>query len=248
MRIAVAGGTGTIGRHIVAALAEAGHETVVLSRAAGVDLVTGDGLDKALDGVETVVDTANVSTLSRGKAEAFFTAETTHLLEAETRAGVRHHVLLSIVGIDRVPFGYYQGKVLQERLVTEGAVPWTVLRATQFHEFAAQTRQTLPPGPVALVPAARTRPIAAREAAAVLAGLAAGGPQGRVPDLAGPREEYLPAMVRALLRTRGDRRPVLALPLPGKAGKAMREGGLLPTGPGPRGTQTFAAWLTEQAR
>ncbi|MDX6741108.1 SDR family oxidoreductase [Actinocorallia sp. A-T 12471] len=248
MRIAVAGGTGTVGGHVVAALAEAGHEPVVLSRAGGVDLVTGRGLAAALDGVEAVVDAANVTTLSRKKAEAFFTAETTHLLEAGARAGVRHHVLLSIVGIDRVPFGYYQGKVVQENLVEAGNVPWTVLRATQFHEFAAQTVRTLPPGPVAVVPRARVQPIAAREVAEALAELAVGGPRGRVPDLAGPREEYLPEMVRALLRHRGDRRAVLALPVPGSAGRAMREGGQLPVGSGPRGSQTYASWLAEQPK
>ncbi|MGW7360210.1 SDR family oxidoreductase [Streptomyces sp. NPDC054802] len=245
MRVAVAGGTGTAGRHVVEELRAAGHEPVVLARSAGVDVTTGKGLDEALAGADAVIDTANVSTFRRAKAVAFFEAETRNLLAAEERAGVRHHIVLSIVGIERVGHGYYQGKLAQERVVAAGPVPWTVLRATQFHEFADQVLDQMP-GPFALVPRMRTQPVAVREVARALVAVAEGPPQGMAPELAGPREEQLLDMVRRVLPLRGERRLVLPVPLPGRAGRAMASGAQLPGGPGPRGTQTFQDWLRER--
>ncbi|HET6561801.1 MAG TPA: SDR family oxidoreductase [Marmoricola sp.] len=245
MRIAVAGGTGVVGHHVVAALEAAGHEAVVLTRSTGVDLEAGTGLDAALEGVAAVIDTSNVLTLSRDRAVEFFTAATGNLLAAEERAGVGHHVALSIVGVDRVDFGYYEGKRRQERLVLAASVPGTVLRATQFHEFAEQTLARSR-GPVAVVPRMRSQPVAAREVGAELARLAAGPAVGAAPELAGPEELEMTDMVRAVVRRRGSRRVVLPLRVPGQAGKAMAGGGLLPTGPGPRGQQTFAEWLDQR--
>ena len=125
-RVAVAGGTGVVGRHVVEALAGAGCEPVVLARSTGVDLVRGAGLDAALRGVRAVVDVSNVATQRRRSAVGFFTAATSALLAAGARAGVRHHVVLSIVGVDRVDAGYYAGKRAQEELVTAGDVPASV--------------------------------------------------------------------------------------------------------------------------
>jgi len=244
MKVAVAGGTGLTGRHVVEQLTAAGHEPVVLSRSAGVDLVTGAGLDAALTGVDATIDVSNVTTMKRDEAVGFFERAGRRLLDAAARAGVRHHVVLSIVGIDRVSTGYYQGKLRQEELVRDGAVPWTVLRATQFHEFAGQILQRLP-GPVAVVPRLTVQPIAVREVAAALVALVGGEPQKAAPDLAGPRVESLPDMARRLVRTGTvRRRPVLPLWLPGP----MAHGGLLPTGPGPRGTETFEQWLAGRRR
>ncbi|NUT57281.1 MAG: NAD(P)H-binding protein, partial [Agromyces sp.] len=138
MRIAVAGGTGTVGRHAVEAARGRGHEVVVLTRSNGIDLVSGTGLDEALRGVDVVIDASNLVSTSAKKTSAFFTTVTRNLLAAEERAGVRHHVSLSIVGVDRAPYGYYAAKIAQERAVEAGAVPWTILRAMQFHEFAGQ--------------------------------------------------------------------------------------------------------------
>ncbi|MYS18774.1 Uncharacterized conserved protein YbjT, contains NAD(P)-binding and DUF2867 domains, partial [Streptomyces sp. DvalAA-14] len=188
MRIAVVGGTGLAGRHVVAELTARGHRTVVVARSRGADLVTGQGLDEALASVETVVDVANVEATGRKAAEAFFATAGRHLLAAEQRAGVRHHVALSVIGVDRVGLGYYRGKLRQEQLIEAGPVPWTVLRAAQFHDFADQAL-ALVPGPVALVPRMRSQPVAVEEVAALLADLAVGQPQGRVPEIAGPREE-----------------------------------------------------------
>lgn len=247
MKIAVAGGTGVVGALLVEQLRSAGHEPVVLARATGVDLVNGDGLEDRLEGVEAVVDVLSVATSAASTATKFFTATTHTLLEAGYAAGVRHHVLLSIVGIDDIPFGYYTGKVAQEHAVEGGKVPFTILRATQFHEFAAQMIDRAPSiGPLLVVPQMTSAPVAAREVAAELARLAGGVPQGRVPDLRGPRVEKVPEMTRKVLRRRGSRRPVLAAYLPGRAGKGMREGGLVPGEGASVGEQTFDAWLAEQ--
>lgn len=241
-RVAVAGGTGVVGRHVVAALAGAGAEPVVLTRSVGVDLVTGRGLASAMEEVDAVVDVSNVSTQRRRTSIDFFTTATTRLLEAGARGAVRHHVALSIVGVDRVDSGYYAGKRAQERLVLDGPVPASVLRATQFHEFVEQV-VALPRGPVAPVPVMRVQPVAAREVATMLAHLALQPAAGLAPELAGPEEYALTDLARRVLRARGQRRIVLPLRGPVPASRAVAGGALLPTGPGPRGTQTFDEWL-----
>jgi len=243
MKIAVAGGTGTVGRHVVDIARRRGHGLVVLTRRTGVDLVSGAGLDGALAGVDAVLDVASITTLDAAGSIAFFEATTRALLRAEHEAGVDHHVALSIVGIDRAPEGYYAGKLAQERLIEQGTVPWTILRATQFHEFAEQVYARAKIGPFHVGPRMRTQPIAAREVAGRLVALAEARPSGRARDIAGPREESLVEMVRAFARARGSRAWIPAIPLPGATGRAQRDGSLLP-GPGAElGTQTYADWL-----
>jgi uncharacterized protein YbjT (DUF2867 family) len=242
VRIAVAGGTGTVGRLVVEEAPGRGDSVVVLARSAGVDLVTGAGLEQALTGVDTVIDVSNVDTLSRRRSVAFFEAATGQLVRAAATAGVGHLLALSVVGVDDVGLGYYAGKRRQEEVVLGGPVPATVLRATQFHEFAAQSLGRAV-GPVVPVPRMRCRPVAAREVARHLLSLAAGPALGRAPELAGPEEADMTDLVRRLARDRGERRLVVPLRLPGGAGRAMASGGLLPRGAGPRGTVTFEQWL-----
>lgn len=242
MRIAVAGGTGVAGRHVMSALHHAAHDPVVLARSTGVDLSTGEGLERALQGVVAVVDVSNIATANANRSRAFFDAATGHLLAAGARAGVAHHVALSIVGADRVPGGYYAGQLVQERLVQRGATPWTVLRATQFHEFTGQILARTR-GPVAVVPRMRTRPVAAREVADALVELATGSAQGLAPELAGPEEQELVDLCRQILRSQGSQGRVLPVPLPGRTGWAMRNGALLPTVPGRQGHISFHDWL-----
>lgn len=240
--IAIAGGTGWVGRRVVESVRRLGAEPIVIARSKGVDLTTGTGLDDALTGVDAVIDVTNIVTQSRRRATAFFETSTRHLLEAEERDGVKHHVLLSIVGIDRVGLGYYQAKQAQEELVRQGPVPWTILRATQFHEFAAQM---LGHGPVAIVPSMLSQPVAAQDVADELVRLATGPAAGMAAELAGPRKERVPDMARRLASARGRQSLVVTLPLPGGAGRGMRTGALLPRGPGPRGQQTFEQWLQD---
>lgn len=236
MKIAVAGGTGTVGTHVVEVARSRGHDVTVLSRSNGVDLVSGEGLD--LTGIDAVVDVTSASTTSADAARDFFGTVTANLLATGT-----HLVSLSIVGIDGSSYGYYQGKLEQERVLAAGS-NWTLLRATQFHEFAEQIARQFSFGPVTLAPSMRTQPVAAREVAARLVDLAEGPPLGRVPDLAGPREERLSAMVRGLR----PRSLVLSLRLPGAGFVAMRSGSLLPGPDAMLGTQTYAEWLTERAQ
>lgn len=238
MKIAVAGGTGVVGRHVVDVARERGHDVVVLARAEGVDLTTGAGLAERLVGVAAVVDVTSVATQKRAEAEEFFGAVTRHL----QAAGAAHVIALSIVGIDDVDTGYYAGKRLQERLLTEGDVPWSVLRATQFHEFAEQALHFVRVGPFSLVPRMLSQPVAAREVAEALVDLAETGPSGRVPDLAGPERHDMVDLAR---RVAAGRR-VVPVRVPGQAGRAMRSGALCPTGDGPRGRITFDAWLASR--
>lgn len=244
MRVAVAGGTGVVGRHVVASLRAAGHEPVVLSRSTGVDVTTGAGLEEALTGAAAVVDVSNAATSTRSGSVAFFEAATRNLLAAAQAAGVAHHVALSIIGIDLVDSGYYAGKRRQEELVLAGPLPATVVRAAQFHEFPAQLLSRLP-GPVVPVPRMLMQPVAAREVGAALASLAAGEPQGRASELAGPERVELVEAVRRVLTAQGARRLVVPVRVPGAAGRAMASGALTPADGLPRAGQTFDEWLAQ---
>jgi len=245
VRVAVAGGTGLVGKLVVAAVRAGGHEPIVLARSCGVDLTTGEGLDDALAGSDVIVDVSNVTTTSRRVWVAFFEAGTRELLSAGQRLGVRHHVALSIVGVDRVNFPYYEGKRRQEALLLEDSGRTSVLRCTQLHEFAGQLLRRMR-GPIVPVPRMRSQPIAATEAAAALLEAVTGEPMGLMADLAGPEVLEMTDCVRQLVRAARLRRVVIPVRLPGAAGRKMAGGALLPTEPGPRGKQTFAEWLQLQ--
>jgi uncharacterized protein YbjT (DUF2867 family) len=243
VRIAVAGGTGLTGRNVVEIARRRGHDVVPLSRYGGVDLVTGAGLVRAIAGADAVIDVSNVETTRTEPAVSFFAGATRNLLSAERRTGVGHHIALSIVGVDTAPEGYYAGKLSQERIIEDGTIPWTIQRATQFHEFAALMFDRAKAGPLHLAPRARTQPIAVREVAERLVSLAEKGPGGRVRELAGPREESLAEMVRSYARAIGHRGWMPEISLPGALGRSQRNGGLLPTHDAILGRQTFAEWL-----
>jgi len=242
MKIAVAGATGTVGVHVASTARTRGHLVVPLSRATGVDLLTGRGISGALDGVDAVVDVTNRTTLSASRARRYFRTVTRHLLEAETDAGVGHHVALSIVGIDDIDASYYAGKLAQERMVAAGPVPWTIARAGQFHEFAGQllagTR-----GPLAVMPRVLTRPVAARDVAVRLVDLAEGPPQGRATDLVGPRDEILTELARRQLAYDGIRRRVIGVRFPGVYGRGLASGSLRGGRDHVAASTTFEEWL-----
>jgi len=244
VKIAVAGGTGAVGKPVTEVARERGHEVIVLSRQAGVDLTNSAGLAGALEGVDVVIDVTSVQTQSADASRRFFGTVTSTLLDAELAAGVRHHVALSIVGSDKAPFGYYAGKQEQERLVAAGRVPWTILRATQFHEFARQIFDEFRLGPIALVPRMVSQPVAAREVAERLVSLAEGAPAGHATELGGPEVLRMSTMVKKYARAIGSRGPVLELPLPGGFGRAMRDGTVLSGPAADRGIQTYDEWVT----
>jgi uncharacterized protein YbjT (DUF2867 family) len=241
MRVAVAGGTGLVGKYVVAELRATGHEPVVLARSHGVDLTTGAGLAEKLSGSDAVIDVVNIVTTRRKTAVDFFSRTTGHLIAAARAGGVGHLVTLSIVGSDEVDFGYYFGKRAQEELVRDSGLPWTVVRATQFFEFPEPLLKSA--SPVVMVPRMLTRPVAAQDVARTLVEYAVEGPAGMAPEIAGPDQLEMVDMARRIARARGRRRLVVPVTLPGKVGKAMTTGGLLPRGEYLRGRRTFDAHL-----
>lgn len=248
MRIAVAGATGNIGTLTVAALERGGHDVVRVSRSLGVDLTTGEGLDGALRGVEAVVDVTNGPAAERAETVAFFRAATGNLLAAEERAGVRHHVLLSIVGVDRVDGNaHYAGKREQESLVSAGPVPWTIVPAAQFHDFAAMVASWAEQDGVAAIAPLLVQPIAPADVADVLAEIVTGEPRGRYVDVVGPEPQDLVDMARRTNEARGH---VVRLVPSWSAvfGPEMAGDVLLPGENARIAPTTFEAWLAEQAR
>jgi uncharacterized protein YbjT (DUF2867 family) len=213
VRIAVAGGSGLVGRHVVEAAQARGDQVIVLSRSHGVDLRSGSGLDRAIDSVEAIVDVTNPSSAERHAAAAFFTDTVGQLQRVAAERGVKHLVSLSIVGIERAPNNaYYAAKLHQERITLAGPLPATVVRATQFHEFAVQTlRRNLSEG-LARVPAMRVQPIAARSVGQLLVETAEQPARGMAVDLAGPAQADLPDMARAFVTHFGLHITVSSLP------------------------------------
>jgi uncharacterized protein YbjT (DUF2867 family) len=248
MKIAVAGATGRVGRHVVDVLHEQGHEVVAISRANGVDLITGDGLEAALAGVEVVIDTATGPSPDQQAATEFFTTATRNLQDAGERAGVRRIVVVSIIGIDKLTGGYNAAKLAHERAMLAGPIAVRVLRASQFHEFVAQLVEWGTQGEVSYVPQMRTQIVAARTVAEALVALAT-APDSELPDaliteIAGPREESMVALATALAGRRN-----MPVKVEGVLDSAdhdaalMAEGGLLPGPDAVLAGPTFAEWL-----
>jgi uncharacterized protein YbjT (DUF2867 family) len=248
MRIAIAGATGRIGQLTVSALRDAGHQTVGISRRDGVDAYAGTGLADALAGVDAVVDVTSTPAQDRAKIVDFFGTITGNLLAAERQARVRHHVLLSIVGLDknaRAP--HYDGKREQERLVAAGPVPWTIVRATQFHDFAAMVAGWAEQDGVATIAPLLVQPIAQADVAAVLAEIAAGTPLGGRLDIAGPETQDLVDMARRTYAARGQ--DITLVPTwRGAFGPDMAGEVLLPGENARLTSTTFADWLAAGAR
>ena len=223
---------------------------VRISRPLGVDLTTGAGLDSALAGVQAVVDTTSsttgATTTDPAAAVAFFGGSTANLLAAEQRAGVGHHVLLTIVGLDRVRGNaHYAGKREQERLVAAGPVPWTIVPATQFHDFAATVVAWTERDGVATIPPLLVQPVAPADVAAVLAEVAVGAPQGRHVDVAGPETQDLVDMARRTLGARGHR--VRLVPTWSSVLGAEMAGEVMLPGPDAvLAATTFDDWLATQ--
>ena len=242
-KIAVAGATGRLGRHVVDVLEERGYDVVRASRASGVDVVTGDGLDAALAGVDVIVDAATGPSPDQEEATAFFTTAARNLHEAGQRAGVARMLVVSIVGTDRYSGGYGAAKLAHEQAVLAGPIPTRILRATQFHEFVEQLLAWGTQGEVAYVQRMRTQPIAARAVAETLADLVVEPDGPEVTDVAGPREESMVDLAGMLARRRG-----LPVKVEGVSGddadsRLAEDGGLLP-GPGARlAGPTFEQWL-----
>jgi uncharacterized protein YbjT (DUF2867 family)/nitrite reductase/ring-hydroxylating ferredoxin subunit len=208
MKIVVVGGRGRIGSRLVRLLACQGHEVVAASRRSGVDVVTGDGLAEALRAAAVVVDVSDAPSFEDAAARAFFTAATRTILAGEAAAGVGHHVLLSVAGIDGVAGGYYRAKAAQEQLVAASSMPYTIVRATQFFEFLDAIADAATHGGVVRIPPAHVQPIAADDVASVLARIATEPPANTTVEIGGPESFYLDALLRRVLGARRDPRSV----------------------------------------
>ena len=247
MRVAVAGATGRIGRHTIAALKGAGHQAVPLSRADGVDAYTGSGLAEALAGADAVIDVINNPSQDKAEIVDFFGTTTKNLLAAGERAGVRHHVLLSIVGLDRnARAPHYAGKREQERLVAGGPVPWSIVRATQFLDFAAMVAGWTQKDGTATIAPLLVQPIAQADVGAILADVATGAPLRSRLDIAGPETQDLVDMARRTFAARGQ--DIRLIPTwRGAFGPDMAGEVLLPGDDARLAPTTFDAWLAAGA-
>jgi uncharacterized protein YbjT (DUF2867 family) len=247
-KIAVTGGTGRLGRHIVDILEQRGYDVVTIARSTGVDVITGEGLDEALVGVDTVIDTATGPTPDEKEATDFFTASTRNLQAAAERAGVQRMVVVSIIGIDRFSEGYGVAKLVQEREALSGPIPTRIMRAAQLHEFVEELVGWTTQGDVSYVPNMRTQLVAARAVAEALVELATASDEEfadeRIREVAGPREENLVEMAKLVAARRGNGlRVEVGSGLPGQDSDLDQTDARLP---GPDATlagPTFEEWF-----
>jgi len=249
MRVAVIGGTGLIGSRVVARLAAAGHDVVSASRETGVNSYTGDGLEQALDGVDTIVDVSNSGYLDERAANEFFFGSTLNLLTYGAVAGVRHHIALSVVGTDRLAQtegGYFAAKAAQEKLIRASGKPYTIVHATQFFEFIKSIADAATIGGTIRLARALIQPMAADDVAAAVTSAVDAEPVRGIVEFAGPDQFRIDDVVRQQLRIRDDPRQVTADPLATYFGARLDERELLP---GPEATIApthFADWLRGQ--
>ncbi|MFI5592013.1 SDR family oxidoreductase [Amycolatopsis sp. NPDC051758] len=249
MKVVVIGGTGLIGTNLVARLAEHGHEAVPAAPSTGVNTLTGEGLKEVLQGADVVVDVSNSPSFADDDVMAFFRTSTGNLTEAAKEAGVGHYVALSVVGTDRQPdVGYFRAKVAQEQLITESGLPFSIVRATQFFEFAGGIADTSTTDGVVHLPGAGVQPMAAADVSAAVGRTAAGSPLGGITEVAGPDVLGLDEWVRTVLTARSDPRQVVTDPQAPYFGAVPGPEDLLP-GPGAHLAETtLAAWLAHDSR
>ncbi|MFE6778742.1 SDR family oxidoreductase [Streptomyces sp. NPDC057702] len=242
MKLTVIGGTGLIGSQVVRKLTAAGHEAVPAAPSTGVDLLTGAGLEPALAGADVVVNVANSPTFDAASLD-FFRTSMTNLLAAGEKAGVRHQVILSIVGVDQVPqLDYYRAKALQEELLRQGPTPYSVVRATQFFEFVDAVLSWSSDESLVRLPVTRLQPIAATDVVDALVDVATGDPLGGVRDIAGPDVFPLDELGRLTLTARHDARTVRTDDTAGMFASVV--GDVLVAGPGARLAPTrYQDWL-----
>ena len=248
MKIVVIGGSGLIGSKLVAKLHEAGCEALPASPDSGVDTLTGEGLAEALSGAEVVVDVSNAPAWEDAAVLNFFQTSAGNLLAAEVAAGVRHHVALSVVGIERLPdSGYFRAKVAQEEAIKASPVPYTILRATQFFEFIGRIADSSADGNTIRLAPALVRPEAADDVAAALAEIAVSAPVNGTIELAGPETFRLDEIARRVLSAKHDDRSIVADPDARYFGAKLDDQSLTP-GENPRVAPTrFDDWLSHSA-
>jgi uncharacterized protein YbjT (DUF2867 family) len=246
MKIVIIGGSGLIGTKLASKLRQLGHEVNAASPSSGVNAVTGEGLDKALEGAEVVVDVANSPSFEDQAVLKFFETSSRNLLAAEAKAGVRHHVALSVVGTDRLSdSGYLRAKLAQENLITASNIPYTILRSTQFFEFLGGIAQTGTEGNTVFLSPARVQPIASDDVAAALADVVLAAPANGVIEVAGPEQFSLAKLVQRFLTAKEDPRKVVPDANALYFGEKLNDQSLTP-GAAPRiGPTRFENWLSQ---
>lgn len=245
IKIVVIGGSGLIGTKLVNDLRQRGHEVVAASPSSGVNTLTGEGLAEALTGAQVVVDVSNAPSWEDKAVLDFFETSGRNLLAAETAAGVKHHVALSVVGTERLlASGYFRAKMAQEKLIAASQIPYTIIRATQFFEFVGSIAQLATQGAIVRVPSVLMQPIVSDDVAAALADVALGEPINGMVEIAGPEQIRQDELVRQFLSATGDARKVITDVNARYYGLQVNDQSLVP-GPHPRlGSMRFAQWLS----
>ena len=247
MKIVVVGGTGRLGSQVVAELQRRGHEVSAASRSTGFDTISGTGVAVGVAGAQVVVDVSNAPSFEAEAVLQFFRTSTGNLLKAEREAGTAHHVLLSIVGTDRAPdSGYLTAKVAQEKLVKDGGVPYTIVRATQFMEFIGEIADSFAKDGTVRPPSAHFQPIAVGDLAAAVADIVEATPTNGVVEVGGPEAIPMDEVIRRFLSATGDPRPVVTDDSAKYVGAHLDDSTLTP---GPRArlaATSLEAWLSHR--
>jgi uncharacterized protein YbjT (DUF2867 family) len=243
MKIVVIGGTGLIGSKTVAILRQGGHEVVAASPQSGINTITGEGLKEGLRDAQVMIDLANSPSFEDKAVLEFFQTSGRNLLAAEAAAGVRHHVALSIVAIDRTDNGYFRAKVAQEKLIVAAGIPYTIVRATQFMEFLGGIADSSADGNIVRLPPILFQPIAADDVAANVAEVALAAPRNGIVEIAGPERAPFNDIVTRYLKAVGDKRDVVRDPEARYWGGRVEERSLVPLGEARLGRIGLAEWL-----
>jgi uncharacterized protein YbjT (DUF2867 family) len=243
MKIVVIGGTGLIGSKTVAILRNRGHEVVAASPNSGVNTITGAGLKAAVAGAQVVIDLANSPSFEDKAVLEFFETSGRNLLAAEETAGIRHHVALSIVGIDRSDNGYFRAKVAQEKLIKTSSIPYTIIRSTQFLEFLRGIADSSANGNIVRISPGLFQPIAADDVAANVADVALATPRNGIIEIAGPERAPFNEIVARYLKAVGDPREVVSDPAARYFGGRVEERSLVPLGEARLGRIGFDEWF-----
>lgn len=243
MKIVVIGGTGLIGSKTIIILRQGGHEVVAASPNTGVNSITGEGLKEAMAGAQVVIDLANSPSFEDKAVLEFFETSGRNLLAAEAEAGVRHHVALSIVAIDRTDNGYFRAKVAQENLIEASGIPYTIVRSTQFLEFLSGIAASGADGNVVRISPCLFQPIAADDVAAIVADVALAPPRNGILEIAGPERAPFNEIVARYLKAVGDPREVVSDPEARYFGGRVEEYSLVPLGEARLGRIGFDEWL-----
>jgi len=246
MKIVVIGGTGLIGSKVVNTLRELGHDVVAAAPNSGVNTITGEGVDEALKGASVVVDVSNSPSFEGPAALTFFETSTRNLLAAEAKAGVRHHVALSVVATERLTeSGYFVAKIAQEKLIKASSIPYSIVHATQFFEFVKSIAAAATVGNQVRLAPVLIQPMASDDVARAVSRVAAGAPLNRTIEVAGPEAFHLDELIRQGLKAQNDPREVVADPGARYFGAMLAERTLVPDPGAQLGSTRFEDWLRQ---